>query len=305
MPVKAREDKTAAKKELTRKQIVRRARMSRWITETAFRLQSGLTRAKVGKEVFLETEAGKVRTLWYGSDDQTVQPVLFDMHGGGFILMHADSDEPMNLRFADQVGCKVISVDYAKAPEHPFPEAVNEVYAVVKCVVEHAQEYGIDPSRMAVGGHSAGGNLAAVTAMQSMKKGDFTFRCQVLDYPVLDLATSPCDKPSPKGSVPPRMATVFDRSYMADLADARNPYVSPVYAERGDLEGLPPAIVIVAGKDSLRDEGVRYANMLREAGVEAELREFPDEPHGFTMKPGLGAQQAIGLMIDFMKAHLR
>jgi acetyl esterase len=219
--------------------------------------------------------------------------------------MHADADEPMNLQFAEQVGCRVISIDYAKAPEHPFPVAVNQVYAVVKHVVEHAQEYGVDPSRMAVGGHSAGGNLAAVAAMQSVKKGDFAFRCQVLDYPVLDLATSPYDKPSPKGSVPPRMATVFDRSYMADLADARNPYVSPVYAEREDLEGLPPTIVIVAGKDSLRDEGVRYANMLREGGVETELRKFPDEPHGFTMKPGLGAQQAIGLIIDFMKVHLR
>jgi acetyl esterase len=293
------------RRELTRKQIVRRAQMFRRIAETAYRLQFGLARAKVGKEVFLETETGKVRTLWYGSDDQTVRPVMFDMHGGGFILMHADSDEPMNVQFAEKVGCKVISVDYAKAPEYPFPVAVNQVYAVVKHVVEHAQEYGIDPSRMAVGGHSAGANLAAVTSLQSIKKGDFAFRCQVLDYPVLDLATSPYEKPSPKGSVPPRMATVFDRSYVTDLADARNPYVSPVYAPRKDLQGLPPAILIVAGKDSLRDEGVRYANMLKEAGVETELHEFPDEPHGFTLKSGPGAQRAIGLMIDFMKTHLQ
>jgi acetyl esterase len=294
------------RQELTRKQIIRRGKMVRGIMQFVYKFQLfGMKHANVGKEVFLETEAGRARTLWYGFEDETAKPILFDMHGGGFILMHADADEPMNLEFAEKVGCKVISIDYAKAPEHPFPAALNEAYAVVKHVVEHAKEYGVDPSRMAIGGHSAGANLSAVTAMKSVKKGEFAFRCQVLDYPPLDLATSPYDKPNPKGGVSPRMATMFDRCYISDPADARNPYASPVYAAMQDLVGLPPAIVIVAGKDSLHDEGVKYANMLKDAGVETELHEFLEEAHGFTYKPGPGAQDAIGLMIDFMKEHLK
>ncbi|MFN8372044.1 MAG: alpha/beta hydrolase fold domain-containing protein [Anaerolineae bacterium] len=113
---------------------------------------------------------------------------MFDLHGGGFILGSADMDEAMNLELQRRVGCKIISIEYAKAPEFPFPAAVNQVYAVVKQIYENAAQYAIDPARMAIGGHSAGGNLSTVTCMKAKKTGEFRFTCQVLDYPPLDLA---------------------------------------------------------------------------------------------------------------------
>ena len=293
-----------AAKELTRGQLIRRGKIIRAAAQAFYKLKFRLSGRATGEERFLVTDVGRVRTLCYGFEDASVKPVVFDMHGGGFILMSADVDERFCTAFVNGVGCKVISVDYAKAPEYPFPAAVNEVYAVVKHVGEHADEYVVDPNKMAIGGHSAGVNLAAATALSSAKAMEFAFRFQVLDYPPLDLATSPYDKPNPKGGVSPRMATVFDRCYIADPADARNPYVSPVYASADDLRCLPPALVIAPGKDSLHDEAVKYAAMLRDAGVETELHEFPEEAHGFTYRPRPASEEALRLMVDFLKKHL-
>ena len=118
---------------------------------------------------------------------------------------------------------------------------------------------------MAIGGHSAGGNLSTVICMKAKKEGEFQFVCQVLDYPPLDLATSPLKKPQPKGAIPPKMALMFNACYV-DPAQAKDPYVSPVYATQEDLAGLPPALFILAGGDSLHDEGLKYCEMLKTAG---------------------------------------
>ena len=115
------------------------------------------------EEIFVDTDFGKVRTLWYGFENTVKVPIYFDLHGGGFILGSADMDETMNLALKKQVGCKIISIEYAKAPEFPYPTAVNQVYAVVKHIFENAEKYAIDSNKMAIGGHSAGGNLSTVT----------------------------------------------------------------------------------------------------------------------------------------------
>ncbi len=292
------------RRELTREQAMRRARVIQALDRTYFKWKFRLSGPRLGVERFLDTDVGRVRTLWYGCRGQEPKPLVCDLHGGGFMLMSADVDEPFCREFVEKVGCCVVSIDYAKAPRHPYPVAADQTYAVVKHLVDHAAEYGINPARLAIVGHSAGGNLAAVTALRSLTKGEFSFRCQILDYPVLDLATSPYDKPSPKGSVPPWLATLFDRSYITDLAQARDPYVSPVYASLEELVGLPPALIIVAGRDSLHDEAVKYAERLHDAGVETELREFSDQPHGFTYKPGRATEEAVHLMADFLRKHL-
>ena len=126
----------------------------------------------------------------------------------------------------------------------------------------------------------------------------------MLDYPPLDLATSPLNKPKPKGCVPPRIATVFDACYV-DPAQAKDPYVSPVYATQEDLEGLPPALLILAGRDSLRDEGLQYREMLKTAGVVTECYEYPDAVHGFTLKPSRDTTDAIGKMVSFLRRYLQ
>ncbi len=219
-------------KVLTREECIRRGKRLRRPMTIFLKLQSlrpGMKSAR--DEMYIDTEFGKVRTLWYGFENPEKAPVYFDLHGGGFILGSADMDEEMNLELKEQVGCKIISIDYAKAPEFPYPVAVNQVYAVVKHVFENAEKYGIDRNKMAIGGHSAGGNLSTVTCMKAKKAGEFQFVCQILDYPPLDLATNPLDKPRPKGAIPPAMALIFNACYV-DPDQAKDPYVSPVYATR-------------------------------------------------------------------------
>lgn len=272
-----------------------------------FLLQSKMTRFKnksLRKEIFIDTEFGRVRTLWYGFDEGSKRPVFFGLHGGGFIVGTAELDETINLQIKKDVGCKVISIEYAKAPDSPFPAAVNQIYAVVSHLVENADKYGIDPERMAIGGHSAGGNLATVTCMKAKKEGEFQFLCQVLDYPPLDFGICPYDKPSPRGCIPPGMASIYDACYL-DPSQLKDPYASPVYASKETLTGLPPALFILAGRDSLHDEGLRYREKLREAGVSTELSDYPNAAHGFTYRASDDTTHAILKMSAFLKKHLK
>ncbi len=290
----------------TRAQHIKKAQRLANVQRFATKIQGFFYRFKrsVGRqELTIETEFGKVRVLGYGLENPNPTPILFDLHGGGFILGSADMDETMNLQFKQQVGCKVMSIDYAKAPKYPYPTAVNQVYAVVKHVYANAERYAIDRTKMAIGGHSAGGNLSAVACLKAKHEGQFQFVCQVLDYPPLDLATSPFDKPNPKGAIPPHMAAMFDDSYR-EPSQARDQYVSPVYAEPADLVGLPPALFILAGRDSLHDEALRYQALLNHAGVPTECYDYPEAAHGFTYKASADTSDAMAKMVAFLQKYL-
>lgn len=288
----------------TREQNIRKGRRIRQAAVFVSKMQKiGAKANPARQEQVIETPAGRARVLMYGFEGPAPAPVYFDLHGGGFILGSAEMDEAMNLEVARQVGCKIISIDYAKAPDFPYPAAVEQVYAVVKHVHEHAQEFHIDPEHMAIGGHSAGGNLSAVTCLKAGQTGDFQLVCQVLDYPPLDLATDPFKKPCPKGAISPEMATMFNTCYV-DPAQAADPFVSPVFAAPEDLTGLPPALFILAGMDSLHDEGLRYYEMLQAAGVSVEKFEYPHAAHGFTYKPSPDTTDAVNKMAAFLKKYL-
>lgn len=291
---------------LTREQLIKKGRWLYKFQRIVFKFLLQLTGSKknsLREEVFVDTEFGRVRTLWYGFENREKTPIYFDLHGGGFILGSADMDETMNLELNKQVGCKVISIQYAKAPEFPYPAAVNQVFAVVKHVFENAEKYAVDIQKMAIGGHSAGGNLGTVTCMKAKKEGQFQFVCQILDYPPLDLATSPLEKPKPKGAISPKMAMIFNACYI-DPSQAKDPYVSPVYATQDDLEGLPTALFILAGRDSLHDEGLKYCEMLNTAGVVTECHDYPDAVHGFTLKPSTDSNDARAKMAAFLERYL-
>jgi len=291
---------------LTIEKNIKRARRFHAVDVLLFKLLRPFKKLKhkeIREEMMVETDHGAVRTLWYGFDNEEITPVFFDLHGGGFVVGHADMDEAMNIAFHGKTGCKVISIDYAKAPDHPFPVALNQIYSFARHIHENADKYFIDAGRMAIGGHSAGANLSTVTCMKAAREGRFQFVCQVLDYPPLDLATNPYEKPRPKGSLPPKMMLMFNDSYV-DPREAKHPYVSPVYASPGDLEGLPPAIFILAGKDSLHDEGLLYHNMLKDAGVETACHEYPDARHGFTYMKLKDAADAIEKMAEFLDKYL-
>lgn len=290
----------------TRKQLIKQGKLLYNFQRIVLKFQNisiGTKKKSRRKEVFVDSDYGKVRTLWYGFENQEKAPVFFDLHGGGFIVGSADMDETMNLEFNKQAGCKVISIEYAKAPDFPYPAAVNQVYAVIKHFFENADHYAIDGKKMAIGGHSAGGNLSTVICMKAKKEGIFQFVCQVLDYPPVDLATGVLEKPHPKGSVPTKMGQIFNASYV-DPSQAKDPYVSPVYAAREDLEGLPPALFILAGRDSLHDEGLKYCGMLKTAGVVTECYDYPNAAHGFTLQPSIDTTDATAKMATFLKKYL-
>ena len=290
---------------LTREQLIKRGELLHKLMEIVHKVQTiGFKNSSLRDEIFIETEFGKVRTLWYGFKNAGKAPVYFDLHGGGFLFGSADMDEKLNLELHKQVGCKIISIEYAKAPEFPYPAAVNQVYAAVKHVFENAEKYAIDRSKMAIGGHSAGGNLSTVACMKAKEEGAFQFACQILNCPPLDLATDPFDKPRPKGAIPPQLARIFNACYV-DPAQANIPHVSPVYAAQEDLQGLPPALFILAGGDSLHDEGAKYCEMLKTAGVAAESHDYPHRPHGFTYQSSADAINARSKMAAFLKKHLQ
>lgn len=282
---------------MTRERQIRKGlRMKRMLS-----LVSALrgNRRTAGRERLIDTSRGAVKVLEYGFDSVDIAPLYIDMHGGGFILGSADMDEAMNLYFMEKANVKIISIEYPKAPESPYPAAVEAVYETIGHYVDNAAAYRIDTGRMGIGGHSAGANLATVTCMKAKERGHFAFQFQLLDYPPLDLAADPFGKPTPKGAISPSLAAAFNACY-ADPETAKSPYVSPVFASAEQIAGLPPALLIVAGLDSLHDEGVRYRQMLQAGGVSVEFHDFAHAAHGFTYKKTKEAKEAHALMADFI-----
>jgi acetyl esterase len=283
---------------MTREQMTKKVQKTRKMIEFFYRFK-GIYPTKKGTTRMVDTKHGKIRVLEYGLENKIVSPLFVDLHGGGFIFMHADMDESMNLYFLKKTGVKIISIDYPKAPENSYPIAPEAVYEVVEYYVAHAEEFGIDITKIGIGGHSAGANLATVTCMRAKEKGNLSFCFQVLDYPPLDLATDPFKKPNPKHAIPPKEAALYNACYV-DAESAKDPYVSPVFANSEQLKGLPPALIILAGGDSLHDEGAQYAEMLKKADVLTALHDFPNSAHGFTYWRSTDTDNALALMADFI-----
>jgi acetyl esterase len=202
-------------------------------------------------------------------------------HGGGWVLNSIDTHDDFVRRLTDATGCVCVSVDYRLAPEHPFPAAAEDAYAALKWVAENSVQWDIDPTRLAVAGDSAGGNLAAVCCLMTRDRGGPPIRQQVLAYPITD-----CDftRPSYRENADGYFLTAaqmkwFWEQYCPDETQRRHPYASPIYAE--SLQGLPPAFVFTAEFDPLRDEGEAYASALTAAGVSVTYEQFPGMIHAF------------------------
>ena len=250
------------------------------------------------------TGAGETKVWVFKPVKPTKQPlpVFVNLHGGGFILGSAEMDNHWCPVIADRAECIVVNVEYQLAPENPFPAALHECYDVVKWLYEHPDELQIDPKAIAVGGHSAGGNLATAVCLLNIQKGNkLPIAYQVLDYPPLDLATDPAQKPAFEEAIPVEMARLFNSFYLQGQ-DPHNPLVSPIFADREVLAQMPPALVITAEKDSLAEEAERYADKLKEAGVEVTYTQFKGVPHAFTHAGDFEiAEQAWHLMGDSLK----
>lgn len=224
--------------------------------------------------------AGDVPVRLYRPVADGTLPVLVYFHGGGWVLGSLETADRPCRNLAKLAGCAVVSVDYQRAPEHPFPAALDDARAVVRHVAEQPSVYGTDPARIAVGGDSAGGNLAAVLAQETRQAGP-VLRHQLLVYPVCDTDT---DGPGSYrefatgfGMTRDDMLYYFDR-YLA----GQNPEdVRVAPGREADLSGLCPATVITAECDVLRDEGETYARAMASAGIPVSHRRFPGMFHPF------------------------
>ena len=206
-------------------------------------------------------------------------------HGGGWVLGDLDTHDSLCHALAHGSGCVIASVDYRLAPEHRFPAALDDSYAATAWIAENGAKLDIDPSRLAVGGDSAGGNLTAAVALLAQERGGPTLRFQLLVYPVTDHdfdTASYSDNATGYLLSRDAMRAFWDH-YVPDERQRNDPRASPLRA--ADLSGQPPAFVLTAGYDPLRDEGVAYARRLEEAGVPVTHVEYLDVVHGFLRWP--------------------
>jgi len=260
----------------------------------------------VGRELFLDTDEGRVRLLAYNLESREKLPLFVNIHGGGFILGGPEMDDPYMINVASGANVKILSIDYSLAPEVMFPGALNECYAVIKYAQANHEEFGIDPQRIAVGGHSAGGNLSAAICLKNAQKRELNIKCAILDYPPLDIYTDPYLKPRGSGIVAmlflsPKQCRIFNECYCNKKEERKNPLISPVYAALEQLKTFPPALIITAGKDSLCAEAEIFRDRLTEAGANVTHKRFETSQHGFTLGQKPDAKQGWQMMIEHLK----
>ena len=215
------------------------------------------------------------------------QPALVYFHGGGWVIGSITSHDRLCRAIANAAACIVISVGYRLAPEHKFPAAVLDCEAGFRYIATHAAELGVDPDRIAVGGDSAGGNLAAVVAVRARDSGGVQPKAQLLIYPATGhgIETASRKRFSEGHLLTSGTMQWFADHYLRDTNDAYRPEASPRLVE--DLSGLPSAYVLTAEYDPLCDEGEEYAHLLHEAAVPVTLRRFGGMIHGFVQLTGI------------------
>jgi acetyl esterase/lipase len=250
--------------------------------------------------------AGAIPVRHYRAGDTPSALVFF--HGGGYTLGDLDGYDALCRRLCHDAQTQVFSVDYRLAPEHPAPAAVDDSCAAYAWVTEHAAEFGVPADRIAVGGDSAGGGLAAVVAQWAKSSPVPAPVLQLLLYPVTDLGAQTRSRTlfADGFVLTGHDMAVFRDAYLADSPlTVDDPRVSPLLAD--DVAGLAPALVVTAGFDPLRDEGDLYAAALERAGVPVDLRRMGSMVHGFMNFAGLGGgvERSVADITSALRAHLR
>ncbi|GHO90553.1 acetylhydrolase [Reticulibacter mediterranei] len=229
---------------------------------------------------------GTIPVRIYTPEGQGPFPVLIFFHGGGWVIGDLDTHDAICRSLTRSAGCVTVSVDYRLAPEHKYPAARDDCYAATKWVAENARSFNGDPERLAVGGDSAGGGLAAVVTLMARDQGGPHLAYQFLIYPVTDYYKpgTPSYQENAEGYFLTRDDMIWFWDHYMSSEEARHPYASPLRAE--SLHSLPPAMVITAEFDPLRDEGEQYATRLRETGISVVSIRYPGQMHLFMNMAG-------------------
>ena len=248
-----------------------------------------------------------IRLYWPPDAGDAPGPVVMFFHGGGWVVGDLDTYDGDARHHAVISGALVVSVEYRLAPEHPHPAAVDDVWAATQWVAAHCEELGADPKRLAVAGDSAGGNLAAVVAQLARDAGGPSIAFQLLWYPATTWDTSlPSFTENAEAPILDRDAIGDFSRWYAGHVDMSAAPATLVPARANDLAGLPPAYIAVAGHDPLRDDGVRYGELLAAAGVPVEVHDAETLVHGYLGYAGVvpAATEAVDRGLDALRAAL-
>lgn len=272
---------------------------------TATVLNIGAPELPAPVEIRIPGGVEPIRALVFAPENSTGRPlpVLLFMHGGGFVVWSPETHAKLTKLLAIGSGAIVVSIDYRRAPAHPYPAALDDTIAAFRWLRANAVSLDGDASRIGVAGDSAGGNLAAAVSLRLIAEGDAPPTATMLICAWTDMANSTpsFDAFGPDDPVIDHLVMEFFReSYAPDLAPWEDPFLSPL---RGDLRSFPPACIIVGGIDPLRDDGLRFAEKLRAAGREVEQHLYEGMPHEFVLwVPALdAAQPAIDAMCSFLR----
>jgi acetyl esterase len=251
--------------------------------------------------------AGPLPARHYRPVNGDGEPLLVFYHGGGQVVGDIETHDDVCRQMCREGGLHVLSVDYRLAPEHKAPAGSDDAYAAFGWALDHAGELGADPGRVAVGGDSAGGNLAALVSLRARDEGTRLPALQLLFYPITNYSGETRSQTLfAEGFYLTKKDLQYCREQFLDGAhvDAADPRVSPLLAD--DLSGLPPALVLTAGFDPLRDEGRHYADAMRVAGVAVDYREYPSLVHAFAnfFPQGGASATAMAETISALRAHL-
>ncbi|MCR5526030.1 MAG: alpha/beta hydrolase [Lachnospiraceae bacterium] len=208
------------------------------------------------------------------------RPVVFEMHGGGFILGDAEKDDSICESIKENADVNVVGINYRLSPEFPYPAPLDDVYDTILFFKKHAAEYGFDMEKIGLIGFSAGATLAAAISLRSKKSGDFNVTAQALHYPYLDSTRMPSEKKHYDVDMDAAVMKSFTELYSKKEERALS-YVSPIMAKREELEGTAATLILTADRDALKDEGLEYGEHLRAAGVDTYAAAIPGTHHGY------------------------
>jgi acetyl esterase len=234
------------------------------------------------RQYSIGADGGEIPVRIYTPDGEGPFPVLLWIHGGGWVRDSIDGNDPICRTLTNQAGCAVVSVGYRLAPEHPFPVGLEDCYAALEWITENPEIVLGDPDRIAVGGKSAGGNLTVALSLLVRDRNGPEIAHQLPCVPILDCPRETAsyeENGDGYGLSRADMEWYWERYVRSDI-DAANRYVAPLQAR--DLSALPPATVITAGFDPLRDDGIEYVNRLEDAGVPVTHHHYPDMAHNVT-----------------------